>query len=172
MFPELRQAVLDAAPRAEVHQAIQRIYTELQAEIDRRQPLCSLSGRCCRFEEFGHRLYITTMELAAFLRDFPPVESLPEPLRRSLATWDNTGCPFQLARLCGLHTIRPFGCRIFFCDPTATLWQNDLYERFHSQLKRLHESLAVPYFYVEWRDALRAILPPNLTPNPSSLTSD
>ena len=81
------------------------------------------------------------------------------------ATWDGTGCPFQQNKLCSVHGIRPFGCRIFFCDPTATDWQNAQYERFHADLKRLHEQLGVPYQYVEWRQALSAL---GLTPPPSS----
>ncbi len=44
---------------------------------------------------------------------------------------------------------------MFFCDATSTEWQNAAYERFHSELKRLHEELAVPYFYLEWRQALK-----------------
>jgi hypothetical protein len=47
---------------------------------------------------------------------------------------------------------------MFFCDATSTDWQNALYERFHERLKQLHETLAVPYFYVEWRQALRQVL--------------
>jgi hypothetical protein len=55
--------------------------------------------------------------------------------------WDGTGCPFQVAKLCGVHAIRPFGCRMFFCDPASTQWQNDAYERYHARLKQLHETL-------------------------------
>jgi hypothetical protein len=46
---------------------------------------------------------------------------------------------------------------MFFCDATSTEWQNQAYERFHGELKGLHETLGVPYAYVEWRQALRAI---------------
>jgi Fe-S-cluster containining protein len=95
-------------------------------------------------------LYVTTLELAAF------VAGLPEQ-SKSAAAWDGTGCPFQVAKLCSVHPIRPFGCRMFFCDATATAWQNERYERFHAELKRLHEQLGVPYLYVEWRRALREL---------------
>jgi hypothetical protein len=44
---------------------------------------------------------------------------------------------------------------MYFCDPTAQDWQQGMYERFHAQLKQLHEDLGVPYFYVEWRGALK-----------------
>jgi hypothetical protein len=46
---------------------------------------------------------------------------------------------------------------MFFCDPTSTEWQNESYEHFHAELKRLHEHHGVPYRYVEWRAALREI---------------
>jgi Fe-S-cluster containining protein len=128
-----------------VREAVARVYADLQTQIDLRKPVCKTSGRCCRFDEFGHRLYVTTLELAAFVSQLPPGE-------RSTAD-----CPFQIAGLCSVHTIRPFGCRVFFCDATASTWQNDQYERFHAELKRLHEVLGVPYFYVEWRQALRTL---------------
>jgi hypothetical protein len=140
--------VHDAAARAEVRDVVANVYRALAEQVELRRPLCVTSGRCCRFEEFGHRLFVTTMELAAFaaaggLGDQPPQS--------------NGSCPFQRDRLCTVHAIRPFGCRVFFCDETSTDWQRRQYETFHAELKRLHERLKVPYFYVEWRDALRAL---------------
>jgi Fe-S-cluster containining protein len=149
VIENLREHVRSAASRADVRDAVARVYADLHREIDARRPVCSVSGRCCRFEEYGHRLYVTTLELAAF------VAGLPE--GAGVAKWDGTGCPFQVERLCSIHAIRPFGCRMFFCDATATEWQNERYEQFHAELKRLHEELNVPYFYVEWRAALSAL---------------
>jgi Fe-S-cluster containining protein len=158
--PDLRQIVTQAAARPEVRDAVLSVYADVQQEIDARRPLCVMSGKCCRFEEYGHRLYVTSIELAAFLADL----KLPIP-----QNWDGTGCPFQVNKLCGVHPIRPFGCRIFFCDPTATQWQNDAYERFHARIKRLHEELNVPYAYVEWRHALRELLGPTGVVNADNL---
>ena len=153
MHDALQQAVTTAAQRPDVREAVLRIYNELQREIDARQPLCSASGRCCNFDRYGHRLYVTTIELATFLHQLTEAEmTIPE------AT-DPATCPLQLNKLCSVHPIRPFGCRIFFCDPTATQWQNDQYEQFHARLRRLHDDLNVPYFYVEWRQALRSLSP-------------
>ena len=158
---ELKLAVNDAARREDVRASVQQIYADLRGEIDRRAPLCVVSGKCCRFEDYGHRLYVTTMELATFvngLRRVGTAHHESRPVGNAHPTeWDGTGCPFQQNKLCSVHAIRPFGCRIFFCDPTATDWQNAQYERFHSTLKRLHETLNVPYFYVEWRHALRVL---------------
>jgi Fe-S-cluster containining protein len=161
----IRHAVDAAALRPDVGEAVAAVYGALQAEIDARRPVCTASGRCCRFEEYGHRLYVTTIELAAFVRGLKDRtrlgDSLPEETRNSLPVLPPAsppdGCPFQSARLCTAHVIRPFGCRVFFCDETATEWQHAAYERHHARLKRLHDELNVPYYYVEWRQALRAI---------------
>ena len=182
---QLIRSVARAADRAEVREAVRAIYDELQAETDERRPRCDASGRCCRFEAFGHRLYVTTAELAAFSYELTgdvfaasrsDVGGPAAPRSRSLpvladsaggrdagatpeekAAWDGTGCPYQVRGLCGVHSIRPFGCRVFFCDESSTEWQRQAYERFHGRLKRAHERLDVPYFYVEWRSALRIL---------------
>jgi Fe-S-cluster containining protein len=154
-----REHVMQAARRPEVADAIRQLYADVQQAIDARKPVCVMSGRCCRFEEFGHRLFVTTMEMGAFVAQQPSA---------SLEAWDGTGCVFQKNKLCSVHTVRPFGCRMFFCDATSTEWQNEQYELFHSRIKSLHQSLGVPYFYVEWRAALRTVFDRS---HPNSLTS-
>jgi len=143
----LKEAVIAAAGRAEVCDAVARIYADLLQEIDARRPKCSTSGRCCRFDEFGHRLYVTTMELAAFVSS-PGITA-----RRAVAG----GCPFQVEGLCSVHSARPFGCRVFFCDASSEQWQYKQYERFHARLRALHDAMGVPYLYVEWRHALKEL---------------
>ncbi|HZN63683.1 MAG TPA: hypothetical protein VFB66_00155 [Tepidisphaeraceae bacterium] len=157
MDASFEQHVRAAAERPVVLAAVGRVYSDLQDRIEERRPVCVASGRCCKFEAFGHRLYVTTLELAAFVHG---LGHQPQPRRNPLSlplAWDGTGCPFQSQRLCTVHPIRPFGCRVFFCDSSAGQWQNDVYEQFHTRLKRLHEELEVPYVYVEWRDALRRL---------------
>jgi hypothetical protein len=156
---QLRDAVHAAAARPDVRDAVEQVYRDVADEVARRRPVCVVSGRCCRFEEYGHRLFVTTAELATFLHGLERQGGPASAIDSTVRTWDGTGCPFQVAGLCGVHALRPFGCRIFFCDATATQWQNDAYETFHARLKRLHEELGLPYFYVEWRQALRAVLP-------------
>src|SRR5688500_7991460 len=141
----LREAVMSASERSDVRDAVARVYAQLQEQIDARRPKCDASGRCCRFDEFGHRLYVTTIELAAFVAGLGSLERSGE------------ACPFQVGGLCSVHLIRPFGCRVFFCDSTSDDWQHEQYERFHGDLKRLHGELAVEYRYVEWREALREL---------------
>jgi len=152
---DFRNAVMLASRRPDVHEAVARVYGDLQAAIELRRPRCVQSGRCCRFEEFGHRLYVTTMELAAFVAQLS--QAMRPELADAVAGWSGAGCPFQLNRLCGAHAIRPLGCRIFFCDDSSASWQQERYEAMHARLKQLHEELAVPYNYREWRRALGII---------------
>lgn len=149
-----RAAVQAARGNRQAIAAVGNVYQALQDAIDLQKPICSASGRCCRFEEYGHRLFVTTIELGAFLTQLRQQTSPTDP---KSALEILAGCPFQLDGLCSVHTIRPFGCRVFFCDPTATDWQKEQYERFHKELKRLHGNLEIPYFYVEWRAALRVL---------------
>lgn len=127
---------------------VDAIYGRFEVERAERKPVCDRSGKCCRFESYGHRLFVSTLEVARFLSGVGATSS---------ETWDGTGCPFQVHGACGAHTIRPFGCRVYFCDPTSTDWQQAQYERFHAQIRELHERLGVPYLYVEWREALAAV---------------
>lgn len=143
---DLASAVRQAQDRPDVAAAVAELYESVEAEIARRRPLCVVSGRCCKFDEYGHNLFVTTMELAAFMGDYKRTSITPRPAEG--------GCPFQQSRLCGVHRFRPMGCRLFFCDASSTQWQHDQYEQFHARLKRLHESLEVPYVYMEWRAAL------------------
>jgi Fe-S-cluster containining protein len=148
--------VLSAASRPEVVEAVRNIHIALQDAIDLHKPICITSGRCCRFDEFGHRLFVTTMELGTFVGGLTEVEQGHDSTELAEVLSGSAGgrCPFQKDKLCSVHTIRPFGCRVFFCDATATDWQHQQYARFHAELKRLHDEMRIPYFYVEWREAM------------------
>ena len=127
------------------------LYADLAQRIADRRPRCDRSGACCRFEQYGHRLFVTTVELAAF------AAGLSADAAAKLSDTPGDGCLYQQGGLCSVHAVRPFGCRMYFCDPDATDWQQDQYEQFHLRLKELHERHGVPYRYVEWRQGLRAV---------------
>src|SRR3954470_22393228 len=85
----LGNAVRAAAGRADAREVVEEVYADLATEIDRRRPICIVSGRCCRFEEFGHRLYVTTLELATFLHGFEQSQTArPRALTQSIEQWD------------------------------------------------------------------------------------
>jgi len=148
----LQRGIHQARQVPELVERIAALYADVQAAIDARRPRCDVSGRCCQFEKFGHLLFVTTLELAAFAEGRSGLGATND-------RDDGGGCRYQIDGLCTAHAIRPFGCRIFFCDPTADDWQQQQYEHFHTRLKRLHDELGIPYLYVEWRQGLAALDP-------------
>lgn len=163
------------APPGEALDALQHLYAQLDADIAARKPICNTSGRCCNFEVWGHRLYVSTLELAFFrhvitLRQtnalasranvqYPPAKAavtFPLPLHQENGIL-SPGCPWQIANLCTAREARPLGCRIYFCDSTAQSWQQERYEHYHQKIIALHGQFHLPYHYLEWRSALTHI---------------
>ncbi len=152
------QAWLGAAADPLVVNEYELILDELVRATHARQPICNASGRCCHFEEFGHRLYVTGFETAWLIRQLPPDSPLT---RESLdAAIARGGCPFQHGTRCTVHPLRPLGCRVYFCDPTAQAWQQEIYESLLRSLRSLHDRHAIPYEYGEWRALLANFVPP------------
>ncbi len=116
-----------------------RIYDALADDLARLAPVCDLSGRCCRFKDYGHRLYLSRTE-AELLLD----EGLP-----AGATISEDGCPFQQGPLCTAREKRPFGCRVFFCDPQYAGQAEVLSEKYLGELKALHQETNTPWEYGE-----------------------
>ncbi len=116
-----------------------QIYDALAEDLARLAPVCDLSGRCCRFQEYGHRLYLSRTEAELLLEDGLP----------AAATIDEEGCPFQQGLLCTARGKRPFGCRVFFCDPKYAGQAELLSEKYLGQLRALHTETNTPWEYGE-----------------------
>ncbi len=141
---DIRRCAADPRFRA----AVAAAYTDLDEEITAHRPACQQRGACCKFGRFGHRLFVTPVELAYFTGAVAAV-------RGPSAGQDV--CPFQQDGLCSVRTARPSGCRIFFCEPASRDWQPPRTERTLNRLKALHEQFGLPYAYVDWMDALRQL---------------
>lgn len=137
--------------------ALERVYAMIDSEVRERGPACWASGRCCRFEAAGHRLFVTGLEAAyAVVRAFPgAVTTLTIAGARARG-----GCPFQEGNLCGAREIRPLGCRVYFCDRSAARWQQDLSERMLAGVRAIHDEQGIEYRYGEWREMLGLIVGP------------
>lgn len=156
----LRTAVNTAAAQPALVAAVRSLYDDFEEARGLRQPRCDASGECCRFEAHGHRLFVTGAELAAFLTA-PPTARQP--------TWDGTGCPYQVDGLCGAREMRPFGCRVYFCDRSSDDWQHEHYERFQVAIRELQDRFGVGYVYAEWREALSAVGLPEAAAKPGKV---
>jgi Fe-S-cluster containining protein len=170
MNSDLAQSWLTFVSQPAVAAHLESIYGEAAAAIQARKPRCDASGRCCHFEAFGHRLYVTGLEAAYTLSRLPatsspagvpPVSTTPQsvsppvlnlPLLHSAR--QSGACPFLRGTLCTVHAIKPLACRTYYCDPTAQEWQHDLTERLLARIRALHERHAIEYRYGEWRAML------------------
>ncbi len=160
---------LEYSAKKKLGEDVQRILAEADADIAARKPVCQASGRCCKFEAYGHRLYVTAAELAYFADTIEGVQrregsdaeggAKTVSLRQFFAAEVVEGCPYQIEGLCTAREARPLGCRIYFCDENAQHWQNEVYEKYHARLQALHAEHGLPYRYMEWRAALREVTP-------------
>jgi Fe-S-cluster containining protein len=149
--------VREAAGRTDIVAAMEGFYAELDGEIAAQRSVCVNRGACCRFDEYGHRLYVTTLEAAFFVAHCPGG-------RVELTAADERGCPYQINGSCTARTARPMGCRVYFCDPHSREWQGPLTERMLDRLRALHRATGVPYHYAEWRSVLRRLAGDGTTP--------
>ncbi len=167
----LARAWLKAVAGAGVRADLESVYAAASEAIAARGPACWASGRCCNFEQSGHLLYVTGLETAYTVwmgRERQRAEAqthawdFDEPLRKSavlrLPLYTATGaCPFQVNNLCGVHEIKPLGCRVYFCDKSAQEWQHELSERLLADIRAIHQRHEIEYRYGEWRGMLRML---------------
>jgi Fe-S-cluster containining protein len=142
---------LAAARDPAIAAALESIYNQVSQAINTRGPSCWASGRCCNFEKTGHRLYVTGLEAAYTVSRLTHITLDASAIQDARA---RGGCPLQVLNLCGAHTIKPLGCRVYFCDRSAQTWQQELSEQALDQIKALHNQHAIEYRYGEWRSML------------------
>ncbi len=124
-----------------MNEAVKRKVLDLYAEVDREVaaagPLCVASGRCCRFKEHGHVLYLSKLEADVLLDAAPPYET---PVTDEF-------CPFQKNNLCTAREPRPLACRIYFCDPAYQETGNRVTEQSLQRLKALCDAEGLDWQY-------------------------
>ena len=120
-----------------VRQRVLELYREADAGVAAAAPVCIASGRCCRFKEYGHTLFLSHMEAFVLLEDAPTYD---QPVNADF-------CPFQKENLCTAREPRPLGCRVYFCDPKYQETGQQISEKFIHRLKQLAEELGVDWQY-------------------------
>ncbi len=129
----------DPCDGSEFLSELRALYDQLDAEVARLGPICQLSGRCCRFGEYGHTLFVSAIEVAFLL------DGAPQP-RGPLDRGDT--CPWQDSQgRCVAREARPLGCRVYYCDPAYLPAASELSERFISRLKSLSDRHGLPWNY-------------------------
>jgi Fe-S-cluster containining protein len=113
---------------------LRALYGAVAADLRQRPGLsCALSGRCCRFGEADHRLYLTRLEFAEMVA----CGGLP----RS----GGDACPWLEGGRCANRAGRALACRTYFCSDEAAAAA--VTERWHREIRCLHERHRLPYVY-------------------------
>ena len=118
-------------------QRVLDIYREVDREVAAAGPVCVASGRCCRFKEYGHTLFVSNLEAAVLLGDAPPYAQPVSP----------DFCPFQKDNLCTAREPRPLGCRVYFCDPSYQETSKQITEKYLRRLKDLADEQGLAWRY-------------------------
>jgi Fe-S-cluster containining protein len=121
----------------EIREQVKQTYRAVDEAVRAAGPVCIASGRCCRFKEHGHVLYLSNLEAAVLLAEAPFYD---QPVSADF-------CPFQKDNLCTAREPRPLGCRIYYCDPTYQETGNRLTEEALGRLKALAAAHGLPWRY-------------------------
>jgi hypothetical protein len=138
-----------AGPKAksELLNKVVEIYNWLEVEIRQSSDLagaCDSCGRCCDFEAFDHRLFVTPPELMYLAAKLGVENIKPMPDSR---------CPYHLICQCAVYEYRFAGCRIFSCKGDKD-FQSGLSESALKKFKSICDQFRVPYRYTDLATAL------------------
>jgi Fe-S-cluster containining protein len=127
---QVDQLIQGIPPERPEFLALSELFARVDREILGIGPQCELSGRCCRFKQFGHDLFITGLE-----HDYLIETSSAAVM--SLNYGEN--CPWQSkSGICTARNSRPLGCRVFFCDPAYADSMPEIMESAIRDLKKIH----------------------------------
>ena len=139
--------VAEPKTQERVIREVAEIYDWIGRQLDSAGDLsgqCDTCGRCCDFDAYDHRLYVTGPELM-YLSACLNVEKL-----RRMPT---SRCPYNIDGRCSVYEYRFVGCRIFCCK-ADTDFQSRLTEAVLEKLKSLCTELEIPYLYSDLASAL------------------
>jgi Fe-S-cluster containining protein len=120
-------------------------WLDSQTEQDRRRAgVCEACGRCCNFDNYDHRLFVTTPELMYLAANLGGESIKPMKTRR---------CPYNANGKCTVYRHRFVGCRVFCCRGNAD-FQSELSESALRELRSICAEFKVDYRYSELASAL------------------
>lgn len=130
----------------DLRRQVLELYRDVDREVAAAGPVCVASGRCCRFKEWGHVLYISNLEADVLLAAAPEYDAPVSP----------DFCPFQKDKLCTAREPRPLGCRVYFCDPNYQATANAITEKYLRRLKDIAQDNGIEWSYAPLRQFLDA----------------
>ena len=128
---------------------VAEIYDWLDEQIrDNRKPAgrCKVCGKCCDFDKYDHRLFVTSPELIY----------LTENLGKRIRPMTTGRCPYQAENKCSIYKYRFCGCRIFCCSGDAD-FQSGLSESTLAMFRQVCIDFDIPYRYTDLAAALNSV---------------
>jgi len=129
---------------SKIADAVAEVYDWIDAQTDQAPEQCEACGRCCDFEGYDHRLYVTGAELIYFAVKLQPDKIKPMPTRK---------CPYNIDGKCTVYLYRFGGCRIFSCKADKD-FQNRMSTQAIEKFKSICEEFNLPYRYIDLPAAL------------------
>ena len=140
---------------------IEKLYDDIEGHLAGLNLNCENCGKCCDFDRFDHRLYVTTLEILYFWNNLNKQKiSFPQDL---ISDQKFSRCPYQQGQGCLARAFRPSGCRIFFCRDVPSKFQHELMEKCMQRLYVLHDKYEVLYYCADILDWLKNIGPEGKT---------
>ncbi|MHC4214911.1 MAG: YkgJ family cysteine cluster protein [Planctomycetota bacterium] len=127
--------------------AVEKIYSRINQHRKanpNKSGNCNACGKCCDFETFDHRLYITTPELIYLTEKIG---------KKNIRPMKTPGCPYNIDGKCNIYNHRFTACRIFACSADPD-FQSQLTESTLKQLKEICKKFKIDYKYTDLKTAL------------------
>lgn len=119
------------------------LYEQLRLDLSRAGATCNASGRCCRFHQYDHQLWLTNVELTHLLDTAGPPPAAAAGV-----------CPYLKEGLCTAREGRSLGCRIFHCQMDKDTMEQ-LHEAYLARLRALCKQHGIDVEYGELLAALK-----------------
>ncbi len=128
---------------------VAELYEWLDSEISLHSQLagrCDACGKCCDFESYDHRLFVTPPELIylAANQGSENIKLMPTSL-----------CPYNISDKCTIYKYRFAGCRIFCCKADRD-FQSRLSESILRKFKLICTEFQIPHLYTDLPTALNS----------------
>lgn len=144
---ERQKMVAGCETNSRLVKKVAEIYNWLDLQISSNSEparLCNACGKCCEFESFDHRLFVTTPELMYLAANLGTENIKP---------MASSQCPYNIDGKCTIYKYRFAGCRIFYCKGDKN-FQSELSESALKKFKSLCTEFQIPYRYSDLATAL------------------
>ena len=125
-----------------ITEKVAEIYNWLDLQIKAHDNLigkCNTCGKCCNFEKYDHRLFVTPPEIIYMKTKLGVKKLKPMPFGT---------CPYNIDGECTVHQHRFAACRIFCCNGDTDL-QSRLSESVLKEIKSICTEFQIPYRYTD-----------------------